>query len=97
MKKKDNQQAVGDVVRKMVEYYGLGSRLDEINIGHLWDKHMGQMIARHTNNIYLHDRTLVIELDSAALRSELSYGKAKIMKLMNEGLGKNLIEEVIVK
>lgn len=97
MRKKDNQKAIGDVVRQMVEYYGLGSKLDEINIGHLWDKHMGQMIARHTNNIYLYERTLIIELDSAALRSELSYGKSKIKKIMNEGLGKNLIEEVIVK
>lgn len=97
MKKKSNEQKVGDVVKYMVKYYGLGRKLDEINIGHLWDENMGQMIARHTNNIYLHEKTLVIELDSAALRNELRYGKEKIKKMINEGLGKMAVEEVVVK
>ncbi|MCF8331155.1 MAG: DUF721 domain-containing protein [Bacteroidales bacterium] len=97
MKKKDNQQLLGDIVRQLVDYYGLGSKLDEINIGHLWDENMGQMIAKHTNNIYLHEKTLVIELDSAALRNELAYGKERIRNMINEGLKKNLVEEVIVK
>lgn len=97
MKKKNNQQELGDVVRQLVDYYGLGAKLDEINIGHLWDENMGQMIAKHTNNIYLHDKTVVIELDSPALRNELAYGKEKIKKMINDGLGKDVVEEVIVK
>ncbi|MFO8087833.1 MAG: DUF721 domain-containing protein [Bacteroidales bacterium] len=97
MKKKDNQQSLGDVVRQVIDYYRLGARLDEINIGRIWDKNMGAMIARHTNNVYLHDKVLIIELDSAALRSELSYGKEKIKQMINKEMGREAVEEVLVK
>ncbi|MGM0612236.1 MAG: DUF721 domain-containing protein [Bacteroidota bacterium] len=97
MKSKDNQQNLGDVVKKLIEYYGLSPKLDEINIGHVWDKHMSNMIIRHTRNLYLNKKTLIIEMDSAALRSELSYGKEQIKNMINKELGKQVVEEVIVR
>lgn len=97
MAKKDNQQYLGDVVKQLVEYYGLSSKLDEINIGHLWDQHMSNMIIRHTRNIYLNQKTLIVEMNSAALRNELSYGKEQIKDMVNQGLGKQVVEEVIVR
>lgn len=97
MKKKDNQQSLGDVVHQVIDYYRLGTKLDEININRIWNRNMGTMIARHTNKVYLHDKVMVIELDSAALRAELSYGKEKIKHMINNELGREVVEEVLVK
>jgi predicted nucleic acid-binding Zn ribbon protein len=97
MRKKDNQQTIKDALEQMIRYYGMGPKLDEIKIGKLWDEHMGPMIARHTNNIFLKQGTLIVELDSAALKQELSYGKERIKKTMNEGLGKESVSEVIIR
>lgn len=97
MTKKDNQQSVKEALEQMIRYYGMGPKLDEIKIGYLWDENMGQMIARHTNNIFLKEGTLVVELDSAALKQELSYGKEKIKKMINDELGKESVREVIIR
>ncbi|MEO1434926.1 MAG: hypothetical protein AAFV80_05275 [Bacteroidota bacterium] len=36
-------------------------------------------------------------LESAALRQELSYGRDKIKKVLNEELGEEYIKEVIIR
>lgn len=97
MSKKDNQQTIKQALEQMIRYYGMGPKLDEINIGYIWDEHMGQMIARHTTNIFLREHTLVVELDSAALKQELSYGKEKIKKMINDELGKEAVREVVIR
>ena len=38
--------------------------------------------------------TLIVRLSSASLREELSYGKEKIVKMMNENIGKTIINKV---
>ncbi|MDX1784359.1 MAG: DciA family protein, partial [Aequorivita vladivostokensis] len=41
--------------------------------------------------------TLYVQLSSSVLREELSYGKEKIVKLLNEELGKELIKKVVLR
>jgi hypothetical protein len=38
----------------------------------------------------------VVKLKSSVLREELSYGKEKIIKMMNEELGENLISKIML-
>jgi hypothetical protein len=44
----------------------------------------------------LHGKTLVVNLKSSVLREELSYGKEKILKMMNDELGEPLISKIIL-
>ncbi|MAS52953.1 MAG: hypothetical protein CMD20_07095 [Flavobacteriales bacterium] len=41
------------------------------------------------------DGKLLIRLDSAALRNELSFGKSKIVKSLNDELGTEIVKEII--
>ena len=45
----------------------------------------------------LKNGTLYIKLKSSALREELSYGKEKIIKLLNEKLKKDLIKKIVLR
>jgi hypothetical protein len=45
----------------------------------------------------LSNKTLFISLSSAVLREELSYGKSKIIQMMNEALGKELITKIVLR
>jgi len=40
---------------------------------------------------------LYVQLSSSVLREELSYGREKIIRLLNEELGKNLIDKVVLR
>jgi hypothetical protein len=45
----------------------------------------------------LKGNTLYVELTSAVLREELSYGKEKIISMINDELGREVVKEVILR
>jgi len=58
---------------------------------------MGNGVNNYTNSVKLHQDTLYVELSSSVLREELSYGKEKILSMLNEALGKDLISKLILR
>lgn len=95
--RKTNEQSVKEVLSEMLESYRLKSRLDETRVREIWAQVMGQVIAGYTTEIKLRRGKLFVAITSAALRQELSYGRDKIMRNMNEALGEDIIQEVEVK
>jgi len=91
---RSNEQSLGDVIRAFLKQHRLEKKLDETKLIHSWEKIVGDMIARHTRNIYIRNRILFVKLDSPALANELSYARAKIVKSLNKEAGKELIEDV---
>jgi len=75
----------------------LTSGLDAVNVQDLWSDLMGPGVMSYTQSIALRGSTLTVVLTSSVLRSELSMGKQKIISMMNEGLGKNLIEHMYLR
>jgi len=57
---------------------------------------MGQGVVSYTEKVQLQNKTLVISLSSSVLREELSYGKEKIITMMNEELGEELISKIML-
>jgi predicted nucleic acid-binding Zn ribbon protein len=55
------------------------------------------MIAKHTKDIYIKNKQLFVTLDSSALRNELSMAKTKIIKMLNEAVGSEIINDIILK
>jgi len=58
---------------------------------------MGKTVARYTDKIQIHGHTLYVNTAIAPLRQELIYQKDKILQLVNEALGENVIKEVVIK
>ena len=58
---------------------------------------MGKTIAKYTDNIKIINKTLFITTNVAPLKQELSYQKEKIKLRVNEALGNNDIQEVIIQ
>ncbi|MEN0002798.1 MAG: DUF721 domain-containing protein [Bacteroidota bacterium] len=85
-----------EVLKDMVETYRLKNRLTQTKVKELWEKNMGTPIARYTTAIKIRKNKLYVQIQSASLRQELSYGKDKIKRILNEELGEALIEEVII-
>lgn len=93
---KHNEHTLKDVINSMFKTYKLDDKLAERQLVGSWEKVMGKMIAKHTLDIYIKHQQLFIKLDSAALRNELSLAKSKIVKMMNDEVGKVVINEVIL-
>lgn len=96
MIKKPNEIYLGDAIKEMVDFYNLKSRLGEANILGAWEEIVGTMIAKHTTNIYIKRRKLHVVLDSSVIRNELSYAKSKLVKMLNDKAGAEIIDEVVL-
>ncbi len=92
-----NQRTIKQAIDEMLKAYRLDGRLAEVRLVQSWEKVMGTMISRHTREIFVRQKKLCVRLDSAALRQELSYGKEKIVRLLNEEAGSEVIEELVLQ
>lgn len=95
--KKSNEHTLKEVLQAMVEAYRLKPRLHQTKIKSIWENAMGASIAKYTSDIKVRNRKLYLNISSAPLRQELSYGREKIKKMINEEIGEEYIEEVVIR
>ena len=58
---------------------------------------MGKGVQNYTNSVKIHKGTLYVYLTSSVLRQELGYGKDKIIALINDHMGGEVIKKIILK
>ncbi|WP_339611731.1 DUF721 domain-containing protein [uncultured Planktosalinus sp.] len=98
MKKRHGQEvSISEVLKEFVNNNKLDKGLEQIQAAEAWNKLMGPAIKKYTTAVKLNRGKLFVQLNSSVLREELSYGKQKIIKLMNEELGDELIKEIILQ
>jgi len=97
MKKRHNDNmSLSDALKEFVDENKLQKGLDKIDVQDAWVKLMGNGVNSYTTGVQLKNTTLYVQLSSSVLREELSYGKEKIITLLNEALGKPLIKKLIL-
>ncbi len=89
--------SIGDALKEFIGKNRLDKGLDKVNAKEAWDSVMGVAIVKYTTDIKLDHETLYVQLSSSVLREELSYGKEKIVKLLNEELEKELITKLVLR
>ena len=96
-KRQNDPFKIDDLMKSFVKENKLEKGLDKVNVEAAWADMMGNGVNNYTNSVKLHKNTLYVELSSSVLREELSYGKDKIISMLNESLGKNLITKLILR
>jgi predicted nucleic acid-binding Zn ribbon protein len=94
---KHNEHSLKEAIEELLKAYKLDDKLQERRLIASWENVMGVMIAKHTKDLYIKHKQLFVTLDSAALRNELSLAKSKIIKMLNEEAGTEVINDVILK
>lgn len=97
MSQDGNSSSIGDAIRKFLESHRLTDKFNEGGIREAWEKVMGAMVQHRTTGLKLQGKTLIVKLESAPLRQELSFQSEKIRKALNEELGQDFLEEVIFR
>ena len=92
-----NEQTLGTVIRELLVTLQIEDKLKETQMIASWEEIVGTMIVKHTKSLRVVKRVLHVEVDSAALRNELTYLREKIKKKLNKKAGDNLIDEVIIR
>lgn len=98
MSKRENEHLpLSQLLKSFVKDNKLEAGLDQVEVREAWIQLMGNGVNNYTESVNINGQNLHIKLTSSVLREELSYGKEKIISMLNEHLGKELIKELYLK
>ncbi len=87
---------IKDLMEVFIKENNLEKGLKKIHISEAWEKLMGAGVLTHTREVRLQNGTLIVALNSSALREELSYGKDKIIRMINEEMGEDVVKRLML-
>ena len=96
-KRNNDNQPIEDILKEFVETNNLQSGLDKVNVREAWANLMGNGVNNYTTAIELKHNTLYVQLSSSVLREELSYGSEKIINMLNEAIGKDVVKKLVLR
>lgn len=96
-KRTGNDNSISEVLQQFIHKNKLESGLDKVDVEQAWKDIMGNGVNSYTQEVILKGTTLYVKLTSAVLREELSYGKQKIITMLNEELRKDIVIDLILR
>ena len=96
-KRQGEEQSLSSLLNQFISNSRLEKGLDEVTVRDAWHRVMGEAISRYTKGLSLKGDCLYVELSSSVLREELSYGRSKIIDLINEEIGKELVKKLVLR
>ena len=96
-KRQNDHLPISDILKEFVDTNKLQAGLDKVDVREAWAKMMGNGVNNYTTDIKLDRDTLYVSLSSSVLREELSYGKEKIISMLNESVGKEVIKKLVLR
>ncbi len=82
------------ILKEFIKENKLEKGIQKLSVEKLWPELMGSGVANYTESVTLKNKTLVVQLKSSVLREELSYGKEKIIKMINEHIGEEVVNQI---
>jgi hypothetical protein len=92
-----NESSISEVIDAIIQKNNLEKGLDAIAAENAWKNIMGNGVNTYTQEIVLKNKILIVSFSSSIVRNELSLGKEKIIKMLNEELGKEIIENILFR
>nr|WP_321235170.1 DUF721 domain-containing protein [uncultured Psychroserpens sp.] len=96
-KRQNNHLPISDILKEFVDANKLQSGLDKVDVRDAWAKMMGNGVNNYTTDVTLDRDVLYVALSSSVLREELSYGKQKIIDMLNESIGKEVVKKLVLR
>jgi len=96
-KKKNDSVPMSEALNNFIQKNKLQHGIDKVNAREAWVNLMGNGVNNYITAIELRNETLYVSLSSSVLREELSHGKSKILDMLNEELGKNLVKKIVLR
>ena len=88
---------LSEALSEFIQENKLQKGMDRVNARDAWSSLMANGVNNYTTSVELKNETLYVSLSSSVLREELSLGKSKIIKMINEELGKELVKKLVLR
>ena len=91
-----NNNEIKNLLDIFLKKNNLEKGLLDLEVMRAWHELMENGVSNYTTDVSLKNKTLYIKLSSPALKEELSYGKEKLMKLINERFKKKIVQKIVL-
>ena len=88
---------IKDVLKQYIKRGKISNGIYTQRISQFWNLEMGKSIVSRTDKIVYKDHNLFISINSAALKQELFNSREKVKELVNEYLGEEIVETVVIR
>lgn len=90
-------ESIGDVLRHTLRQQGMTDRLYEAKAVALWPSIIGEAMANLCGKPMVNQGLMTVFVRSAPLRQELTMSRSSLIKLINDALGRQVINEIRFK
>lgn len=87
----------GSIMWRILAERGLVKGVKNAEVVELWEKIVGETIAKHAKALYLESGILFIEVPDSAWRNELSLLQVEVIEKINEYFGERRVERLHIK
>lgn len=87
---------MGQAIRELLNSYRLTTKFDEASLIGSWERLAGKPIAKRTKKLYIRNKVLFVELDSASMKHDFSMHKPQVLDLFKKEFGAGVITDIIV-
>lgn len=91
-----NNIDIKNLINVFLKKNRLENGLLDLEVKKIWFEVMDNGIANYTRDVNLKNKTLYVKLNSPALREELSYGKEKLINIINQKFKKEIINKIVL-
>ena len=91
-----NNTEIKNLLNIFLKKNNLEKGILDLEVKKVWHELMENGVSNYTSDVSLKNKTLYIKLSSPALREELSYGKQKLIKLINERFKKTIVHKIVL-
>jgi len=95
--KRINTQTIGAVLD---DFFGqnpkLADKMAEAHLVNSWKTVSGLYVSRYTDSLFIKKRTLYVRITSSVLKSELMLCREQLIKKLNDEVGREVIDSIIL-
>ncbi|MEW2921555.1 DUF721 domain-containing protein [Muricauda sp. ANG21] len=96
-KRQNSNLPLSEALNEFIKENKLQKGMDKVDAREAWANLMGNGVNNYTTGVELKNDTLFVSLSSSVLREELSLGKTKIIAMINEELGRELVKKLVLR
>ncbi len=88
---------IKELLKQAIDQNRLKDGLDEVKVKSIWKEITGTYISNATTDIYIHTSKLFVSVNSSIIRSELMLIKGELIKRINNNIGRQFINEIVIR
>ncbi len=97
MRKNSNLIKLGDAITELFKKEKLDEKIAQHAVKNGWKDIVGEMVAKHTTEIFFKEKIVFVTLNSAVVKHEMSFQKEKIVESINKFCSSRLVTTLVIR